>query len=259
MEVKKRYTVLTYIYGGYELVHEVVEKDPEADYVLVTDDPRLKSDTWRVIHDPMPQLSVFGKCYEVRFHPFRYCSTPIMVRIDGSIGVKRSLKPLVDDFERGRYDRCLMIHPHRNLLQDEYDMWINTRRYPAGQAGKCMAAMQRMGYDLQQRGMIQACFEIVRNNQANTDLNDLTFGLLTLLGEPGRIERLDQTVTSFVLQRFFRKMKVMAVSESIITDGDLMQWYLHHSETPIPLKTDEVQPYFFGKPVTTISKIRKGK
>ena len=38
-----RYTVLTYIFNGYEQVHEVGEKDPKADYVLVTDDPKLTS------------------------------------------------------------------------------------------------------------------------------------------------------------------------------------------------------------------------
>ena len=41
----KRYTVITYIFGNYEKVHEVLEKDPEADYVLVTDNPNLHSDT----------------------------------------------------------------------------------------------------------------------------------------------------------------------------------------------------------------------
>ena len=259
MEVKKRYTVLTYIFNHYEKVHEVVEKDQEADYVLITDDPQLKSETWRVVYDPMlDTYSPFGKCYDVRFHPFRYAKTPIVVRIDGSVEVRRSLKPIVDEFERGKYDRCVMIHPHRNLMRDEYDVWIKTRRYPAEQAQRCMKAMERMGYNLSQRGLIQGCFEVVRNTAVNHDLNDMTFGLLALMGN-GRIERLDQTVTSFVLQRFFPKMKLMCVSESIITDGQLMQWYIHNSDRPIPLKSDEVQPYLFGKPQTTFSPIRKGK
>ena len=258
MEVKKRYTVLTYIFNGYEKVHEVGDKDPEADYVLVTDNSGLKSEMWRVVYDPMPTKSPFGKCYEVRFHPFRYASTPIVVRIDGSVEVKQSLKPLVDEFERGRYDRCVMIHPHRNVLKDEYDVWIKTRHYPADQAQRCMKAMERMGYDLQQRGMIQGCFEIVRDSRVNHDLNDLTFGLLALMGN-GRIERLDQTVTSFTLQRFFPKMRLMCVAEDIITDGNLMQWYIHNSNTPIPLKTNTIPPVLFGKPQTLFQPIRKGK
>ena len=43
-----RYTVLTYIFNGYEQVHEIKEKDPDADYVLVTDNQRLTSSTCTV-------------------------------------------------------------------------------------------------------------------------------------------------------------------------------------------------------------------
>ena len=258
MEVKKRYTVLTYIFNGYENVHEVGEKDPDADYVLVTDDPHLTSETWQVIYDPMPRYSAFAKCYTVRFHPFRYADTPIIVRVDGSIGINKSLKPIVDEFERGKYDRCLMIHPHRNTLPSEYDVWVKTRNYPAAQAAKCMVALKRMGYDLMQEGLYQGCFEVLRNNRVNNDINDLTFGLLCLMGT-NAIERIDQTITSAIINRFYSNLKVLPVSEDIITDGDLMTWYFHNSNMPIPLKTDTIKPMLFGKPATMISKIRKGK
>ena len=226
----KRYTVLTYIFGGYEKVHEVVEKDPDADYVLVTDDENLRSETWRVVVDKMPKKSAFGKCYEVRFHPFRYADTPILVRVDGSIEVRKSLKAVVDEFERGRYDRCVMMHPYRNTMPVEYEEWVRTRNYPLLQAAKVMKAMERFGFDLETKGMIQGCFEVVRNSGENNDVNDMVFGMLCLMGMNGKIERIDQTVTTFVIERFFPKMKLMAVSEHIVTDGKLMQWYWHKSD-----------------------------
>ena len=243
----KRYTVLTYIFNGYENVHEVVEKDPDADYVLVTDDPNLKSETWRVVYDPMPSYSPFAKCYEVRFHPFRYTDTPIVVRIDGSIGVKQSLKPIVDEFERGKYDRCVMMHPYRNTMSVEYGEWVRTRNYPLSQAAKCMKAMERFGFNLETQGMIQGCFEVVRNNTVNNDVNDMVFGLLCLMGT-GKIERIDQTVTTFVVERFFKKIKLMAVSENIVTDGKLMQWYWHKSDRLI-YTGKPIQPLINGKPI----------
>lgn len=246
---RKRYTVLTYIFGGYEQVHEVLEKDPEAEYVLVTDDAGLNSDTWRVIHDPMPHLSVFGKCYEVRFHPFRYASTPVVVRVDGSIEIRKPLKEVVDAFETGNYDRCFMIHPHRNLLVDEYEVWIRTRGYSRVQAVRCLSLMTRMGYDLNKRGLVQGCFEVLRDNAENKALNDLTFGLLTALAKDGRIERLDQTITSFVLQRFFPTLNVMAVEEDLITDGQMMQWCLHGTRTPIAQKDDKIEAVLFDREI----------
>ena len=244
-----RYTVLTYIFNGYESVHEIQDRDPDADYVLVTDDPTLKSDTWRVVLDQTPGRSPFGKCYEVRFHPFRYVNTDIVIRIDGSIQVLKSLKPLVDEFERGRYDRCLMIHPRRDTIPAEYDIWIRYRRYPRIQAARCLQAMQRMGYDFKYRGLYQGCLEIVRNNAVNIDINDQVFGMLCLLGESGKIERLDQTVFSAVINRFYSdRLKVMPVSEDIITRHDLLQWHQHNSTTPVPNVKDKIKPYLFDKP-----------
>ena len=253
-----KYTVLTYIFDHYEKVHEVGEKDPSADYVLVTDDPCLKSDTWRVVFDKtLSKLSPLGRCYEVRFHPFRYADTPIVVRVDSSIGVRRPLTSLVDrfegGFETGYFDRCLMIHPHRNTMPKEYEVWCAFREYPLKQAAKCMLLMERMGYDFNYRGLYQGCFEILRDNQVNRDVNDMVFGLLCSLGSDGKIERIDQTVTSFVLNRFFSdRISVMPVAEDIITDGDLMQWYLHNTDTEIPLKRDTIPPVLFDKPCKAI-------
>lgn len=245
--MKKRYTVMTYIFGNYENVLEVKERDPEADYILVTDDPQLKSDTWRVIYDPMPNYSVFAKCYDTRFHPFRYADTPIVIRVDGSIEIRRSLKAVVDEFERGKYDRCLMMHPYRQTMQVEYQEWVKVRNYPTAQAAKCMKAMERFGFDLSTRGMVQGCFEVVRNNTVNKDVNDMVFGIMCLVGT-GRIERIDQTVTTFVIERFFPKMKLMFVSEHIVTDGNLMQWYVHKTTRPI-YTGKPAEPVMNNKPV----------
>ena len=243
----KRYTVLTYIFNGYEFVHEVGEKDPEADYVLVTDDPNITSETWRVVYSSTPGYSPFAKCYDERFHPFRYADTPIVVRVDGSIEIRQSLKPIVDEFERGKYDRCVMMHPYRNTMEVEYREWVRTRNYPAAQAAKCMKAMERFGFDLQTDGMIQGCFEIVRNDQINRDVNDMIFGIMCLVGT-GKMERLDQTFTTFVIERFFPKIKLMAVEEPLVTDGRLMQWHWHHSNENI-YTGKPIPPKLFGKPI----------
>lgn len=247
--MKPSYSVLTYIFNNYEKVHEVVEKDPEAEYLLVTDDPNLTSETWNVIYDPMPGHSPFGRCYEVRFHPFRYAHTNFVIRVDGSIEIRKSLEPVIDIFRDGSFDRCLMIHPHRNLMADEYDTWIRTRGYPVEQARRCLNMMQRMGYDLTYRGLYQGCFEVQYKNEVNQEINDLTFGLLALLGN-GKIERIDQTITSFVLNRFYDHINVLAVSENIVTDGDLMQWYYHNSDKPIKKETT-IEPILFNKKYVT--------
>lgn len=248
-----KYTVLTYIFDGYENVHEVVEPDDDAEYILVTDDKNLKSETWDVRYDAsLDGLSPFDKCYEVRFHPFRYAHTDTVVRVDGSMEIRKPLRPIVDAFWNGGYDRCLMIHPFRNTMPAEYDAWVNGRGYPREQADKCLALMRHMGYDLDTKGLFQGCFEIVRKNHVNYLINDMTFDMLRLLGNDGKIQRVSQTVWSFVINHMFNdRLKVMPVSDRLVTDGKLITSYRHKSMEAIPESTGQIEPIMFGKPVET--------
>lgn len=244
-----RYTVLTYIFGDYERVHEVKEKDPEADYVLVTDNLELESDTWRIVHDAgLRGLTVWEKCYAVRFHPFKYTTADIVVRIDGSIGINQSLKPIIDEFERGKYDRCLMIHPRRNTMPDEYHIWVHARGYSQQQAERCLNTMKMLGYDWNYKGLFQGCFEVVRRNRINELTNDTTFDLLRYLAGDGHIQRVNQTILSFVINHLFSdSMKVLPVSENIVY-GDMMTWYSHNSDQP-QKQLHMIEPWMFNKPV----------
>jgi len=47
-----RYSILTFIIGkGYEKVHEIVNKQDDVEYILVTNDKDLQSKSWNVVYD----------------------------------------------------------------------------------------------------------------------------------------------------------------------------------------------------------------
>ena len=68
-------------------------------------------------------------------------------------------------------------------------------------------------YDLNYKSLFQGCFKIVRRGKTNSDFERLTMAFLKYLGTDTEIERLDQTVYSFVLNRYFNNIKIMPVSE----------------------------------------------
>lgn len=244
------YTVLTYIFNRYEAVHEIGRKDPDAEYILVTDDPTLKSDTWTIVYDAsLDDLSPFDKCYIVRFHPFRYAHTDIVVRLDASISVLKPLAPIVSAFVDGGFDRCLMIHPLRDNIPDEYEAWVTQRGYPPDQAEKCLGFIESLGCDLSKKGLFQCGFEIVRNSSVNAWINEITYLLLRALGTDGKIERIDQTVFTLVANNLFSdRLKVMPVGEDLITDGRMMQMCYHGTLRKVPKKENTIMPVMFGKP-----------
>lgn len=248
----KRYSVLTYIFNGYEKLREVEEVDPEAEYICITDDADMKSDTWTIVVDPMLEnLSVFDKCYQVRFFPFKYCNTDICIRLDGDILIKKSCKELIDAFESNNIDFALMIHPFRNTQIQEYIAWQKLRGYPQSQIEKCLDFMLSLNYDIiDYKGLYEGGFAIQRNNKNVNLANSFTFNFLKYLGENDKIERIDQTIFSFVINRFFEgKIKVMPLSRSILTDSQFFQLYNHNSDEKIPDFPNKIEPYLFNKKV----------
>lgn len=228
--MKKRYSVLCYIINGYEDVKEIGEKDPEAEYVLVTDDKTLKSTTWDVVYDEnlLSMRSTFDKCYAIRFNLFKYCHAPLCIYIDANIQINKSLKPLVDVFEDGHYDMCMMPHPLNSQFVPEYQNWIKWRNYSVEKANKFLQLLRISNYDLNYKGLFQGCFKIVRDDKTNKDFDQLTMAFLNYLGTENEIERLDQTVYSFVLNQWFSDKKVLPVSEQIVR-SNFMTWYWHKS------------------------------
>ena len=231
---KKRYTVLTYIIGNSEIVHEIGEKDPDAEYLMVTDNPDLKSDTWEVILDETLQgPSMFDKGYSIQYNCFQYCHTDICLRLDASVEIYRSTKWLIDEFEKGMYHMALMPHPVRSTVREEYDAWVNMRNYPQEQAERCMASMAEKGCDLACRGLYQVGFVIMRRNEQTSKLNKEVLDWLKELGTDGKIERLDQTVFSCVVNMKYSHLKVLPISEQLF-HSEMMAICVHGTDIEDP-------------------------
>ena len=115
--MKHRATFLTFLFGNYEKMHEVAVKTPNCDYVLVTDNKDLKSNTWNIkyVDNPHPEDN-FYMCWEVRYNPFKWVDTDIVVRIDGSMECSGDFTKVLDYFEKGGYDTAVCMHPSRNNI-----------------------------------------------------------------------------------------------------------------------------------------------
>ena len=227
-----KYTVLTYIINKYEFVHEIAEKDPEAEYLLITDDPQLQSNTWTVIYDEsLSSMHPMNACYSIRYNLFKYAHTDICIYLDSNIQIKKPLTVLIDKFIKGNYDMALMPHPLNFDFASEFRNWVNWRKYPVKQAQKFFGLLSSVNYPLDYKGLFQGCFKIVRKGKINDDFDNLTMAFMQYLGQNGIIERIDQTVYSFVLNIWFNKIKVLPLSEQILR-SNWMCWYWHNSNEP---------------------------
>lgn len=251
----KKYSVLTYNLGGYEIIHEIPKEaiNPEIEYIYVTDDHNIKSDTWTIVYVDDLTGSVFDKCYQIRFFPFKYVNTDIVMRVDGSMSITNDVMWLFDSFEKFGYDAAVMIHPGRNTMVPEYAAWCNIRGYSPDQAMKCLNFLfGKLQYDVNNyKGLYQGNFTIQRNDNFNNAWNLETYDILKHLAtEPDTIERIDQTIWSAILNINYQYKNIMPIS-NLITNGQFFNWYVHGTETRM-MSSVIPQQYLFNKEVKPI-------
>ena len=90
---------------------------------------------------------------------------------------------------------------------------------------------------------------IQRNTKVNNDLNRMTFALLKYLAPTGKqIDRLDQTIGSFIINKYFSNMRIMWWDERLC-HSQFFTWYPHNSNTPYQFGGVETlcKPFAFNK------------
>lgn len=235
-----KYSVLTFVFGEYECLREIGEIDSDVEYICVTDNENLKSNTWKIIVDrDLDGKGVFDKCFSVRYNPFKYCSTDICVRVDGSIKIHKPLNYIVDKFIESGSDICFLIHPYRDSIVTEYKVWNVYRNFPIEKIMKHLTLFQTIGYDFNKKGFIEIGFSIVKKDKINEDINRLTYSFQKLLGDENDIDRLDQTTITVIIDRFFPDIKVFGVSESII-HSEYMTWCGHNTDKEIAFSMEDM-------------------
>lgn len=245
-----KYSVLTYVFGDGEILREIDKMDENVEYICVTDNTELMSNTWTIVVDnDLDGKTIFDKVFSVRYNLFKYCHSDICVRVDGSIKVKQPLNDIVDAFIKSDADICVEIHPYRNDLLVEYHCWLVGRGYPIDKIQNQIRLFQLIGHDVYRKGLIQLNFSINKRSDITDKIDKLMYGFLKYLGETGDVDRLDQTVFSVVLDKFFNGIKVFAVGEDLL-HSKYLSWNFHNEEKEIPWYPEYCcEPYLMNKPI----------
>ena len=214
----KKYSILTFNFNNYEIFREPLEVDPECEYVYVTDNPKFKSNVWKIVlEDKHPNASPFYKSFYVRYHPFEYVSTDTCIVIDSSMKIKKKLDKVIDDFNKSNNDVGLLLMPfHDNKPYDEINAWYNNQKRLSKKQSVLLYCLYHHYQMETYRGGIDAGFKIVKNNETTTNFHNTIWEHILFLKGDKDICRLDQVVLSLLLYKMYSNLNVMLFSRKWI-------------------------------------------
>lgn len=225
-----KYSIITYNFNNYEVLRQIDQKSDNCEYIYITDNPNLKSNTWKIVLQNQKLKSfknVWQKCYYIRYHLFEFCNTQYCLYLDGSMKIKRNLDVLMNDFINSNSDVGLMTHPWRSDIKTELDVWINFRCYNPQFAINQMY-LKSMLNNYKDNILYQLCVRICKNTQLNQTIDGMVYQFLKYIGYKNKqqIERQDQTVYTMIVNHFFSDIKIFNFTQDLV-QSSYLDWYLH--------------------------------
>lgn len=247
-----KYTIISYIFNNYENIREIEEKSPNAEYILITDDPKLKSKTWKIICNPKVLdkfNNPFDKCFYIRYHSFEFCSTDISITIDHSILIKRNLDKLVEAFlkKNVNFGFCADISTTNEGIRRCIKYFVKHRGYDKRSAFFQMEFLDKIGYN--KSGGIEAFLIIRKKSEQQKNLDDHVWNAICKSGVNGHVDRLDQTILT--LFAFNYDNDEMFIFDRHIVYSSYLQWYIHKSnkEFPYDKKLNNKKGFLFNNKI----------
>lgn len=199
-----KYSILTCIFGGYEFVREIINPDPDIEYIMVTDNKELKSETWTVLY--YPYLSDFPEGPDrwayIRYHPWEFVNTDICLYIDGSVQIKDNPINILKEFEESSWEYGALEHPIVNTIEAEVDRWAyyGYYGYSCEDAGRVHDYLNRIGYK-DVYGLLQSTILIYKNTKLANTINSHTWTTMFLWGKFPNVDRINQTTLTYAVHK----------------------------------------------------------
>ena len=126
--MKPQVAIVSAVYDAYDTVKPTFPQwGLEVDWVMVTDDPDLKAEGWRVVYEPRSGLHPNRAAKYPKFNPERYTSAPASVWVDASFRI--TSKTFVADVLDYADPIAQFSHPWRDCIFDEAEASADLFKY----------------------------------------------------------------------------------------------------------------------------------
>lgn len=232
-----KYSILTCVFGNYEILRIPLVVDPNCEYVCVTDRDDLNGQgVWQIKHlNKILQTMPFTNQWTyVRFHPFDFVSNDICLYIDGSIQIldgplyERIIKP----FEEGDFYYGIMppINKIECDVKQDIDCWENTRDLSRLVSNKIRQYLHDNEYNV--NGMLQSGFLMYKKSQECDIINNTAWELCHLWSYNGpNVDRNNQIDLSYTINVLEYKSEHIFLVSGLLLNSTIFQIFKHGSDS----------------------------
>lgn len=224
-----KYTIITCLFGYYDTLKEPEEVDPNAEYICFTDRTDIASNVWKLIN-VYDNTSYNGleKSFRLKYrNMFDYVSkdSKYIIRLDASIQIHKSLNDIIKFIDKNNYDICIMVHPERNDMIDEYNTWQSLRHQDPKYKDIFIRKMSDLNFNINHTGLIETTCQIYKNNN---DVIDFVKEVGNLIEETSNFnDNNDQCYYTYVLSKYIHKFNILYTNRQIIS-SDYMDLCFHY-------------------------------
>ena len=246
--MNKHYTVISFNFNGYDKLREPLFCDPNAEYIYITDH-KVKSKNWKVIIDPkLVNKNPIYSSYYVRYHPFEYANTNIVIVVDASVQIKDSLKDIVNEFEKYNSDIAPMCTNYPND-ENKIKQWLNERKALITEDADKIKQFIKYTKQEEFKGAIGTAFTIYRNTKAVRRFQKHVWRYLLATGSYGVPNRMDEIVFHKILKFYARAIRLFVTSIQIL-QSTYMDYCMHKFDALVNKYNNYDQYYYlFNVPV----------
>lgn len=243
-----KYTILSFNFNNYDKIRTPMRADSDVNYVMVTD-RELNNPVWKtVIDEKLVGKDPIYSSYYVRYHPFEYADTDMVVVMDASIQINDRLDPIIDDFvaSGSKYLTMLSAYDTDERKIDIFNKHLH--RVTDVEADEMRYFIARMG-QTDWRGSIMCAFAIFRKSPEIDRLLKHTWRYVMAMGHDGKPARMDEVILHKVMYYYSGIIRPYITSVQLI-QSTYMTYCQHGNDIPVrPYQQYDQRFALFNKPV----------
>lgn len=233
--------IISFNFSDYDIVHNHLLNDGY-NYIYITDNERVYNSQWNTVTINNSASSPWENTIYVRYHPFEFTDSDIVIIFDGSMEIQAGLYNVIDKFIEDNHDICVSLS-HQSSLKRRIDNWYTTGRISIHEKDALLDYISKNGAT-NYHGCLSAAFRIYKRCDAIIEYLKRCYDIIT---GSNIIMRLDEIVSTIELSKYEFNPLILTPD---IYNGSVFKYYRHGTNNQILLSDLKGNTFFNNKRCT---------